>query len=77
MLDETKYDPVFVDEVLDDILTKRNTKNQTVMTENDNTSTQYRSTYAFYLLQQITKFNVTLVRIYEDAGSGKGLIERI
>ena len=75
LLDEAKLDPVFEDEVLDDILTKKNMRNETVMIENNNASTQYKSTYAFYLLQQIAKFNVTLVRIYEAARCGKGLID--
>ena len=75
LLDEAKLDPVFEDEVLDDILTKKNMRNETVMIENNNASTQYKTTYAFYLLQQIAKFNVTLVRIYEAAKRGKGLID--
>ena len=45
------------------------------MIESYNASTQYMNTYAFNLLQTMAKFNVTLVRIYEAAGCGNGLID--
>ena len=76
LCDDTKHDPIFVDEVLEDIFTKRNIKNETVMIKSDNAPTQYKNKYAFYLLQQIAnKFNVTIGRIYGAAGHGKGLID--
>ena len=36
LCDDTKYDPVFVNEVLEDIFTKRNIKNETVVIKSDN-----------------------------------------
>ena len=53
LCDDTKHDPVFVNEVLEDIFTKRNIKNETVIIKSDNAPTQYENQYAFFLLQQI------------------------
>ena len=76
LCDDTKHDPVFVNEVLEDIFTKRNIKNETVIIKSDNAPTQYKNQYAFFLLQQIAnKYNVTILRIYGAAGHGKGLID--
>ena len=76
LCDDTKHDPVFVNEVLEDTLTKRNIKNETVIIKSDNAPTQYKNQYAFFLLEQITsKYNATILRIYRAAGHGKGLID--
>ena len=76
LCDDTKHDPVFVNEVLEDIFTKRNIKNETVIIKSDNAPTQYKNQYAFFLLKQIAnKYNVTILRIYGAAGHGKGLID--
>ena len=47
LCDDTKHDPVFVNEVLEDIFTKRNIKNETVIIKSDNALTQYKNQYAF------------------------------
>ena len=39
LCDDTKHDPVSVDEVLEDIFTKRNIKNETVIIKSDNALT--------------------------------------
>ena len=69
LCDDTKHDPVFVNEVLKEIL---NTK----LIKSDNAPTQHKNQYAFFLLQQIAKnYNVTVLRIYGAARHGKGLID--
>ena len=51
LCDDTKHDPVFLNEVLEDIFTKRNIKYETVITKSDNAPTQYKNQHAFFLLQ--------------------------
>ena len=76
LCDDTKHDPVFVNEVLEDIFTKRNSKTETVIIKSDNAPTQYKNQCGFFLLEQTAnKYNVTILRIYGTAGHGKGLIE--
>ena len=61
---------------MEDIFTKRNIKNETVIIKSDNASTQYKNQDAFFLLQQIAnKYNVTILRIYGAAGHGEDLID--
>ena len=55
LCDNTKHDPVFVNEVLEEIFTKRNIKNETVIIKSDNAHTQYKNQYAFFFLQQTSK----------------------
>ena len=70
------HDPVFVNEVLEDIFTKRNIKNETAIIKSDNAPRQYKNQYAFFLFQQIAnKYNVTILGIHGAAGHGKGLTD--
>ena len=74
--DDTKHDPCFVHEVLDDIFQKWSIENETIIIKSDNAPTQYKNKYAFFSYQNLAnKYNVRIIRIYGAAGHGKGLID--
>ena len=49
--DDSKHDPVFVDEVLQDLIHHYNINNEDVMIHSDNAPPQYMNCHAFALLQ--------------------------
>ena len=74
--DDTKHDPVFVDEVLRDLIHHYDIRNEDIMIQSDNASTQYKSFHAFALLQKLAnEFNVRIIRTYGAAGHGRGTID--
>ena len=74
--DDTKHDPVFVHEVLRDLIHHYDIRNEDIMIQSDNAPTQYKSRHAFALLQKLAnEFNVRIIRTYGAAGHGKGTID--
>ena len=51
--DNTKHDPVLVDEVPRDLIRHYNINNEDVMIQWDNAPTQYKNRHAFALLQKL------------------------
>ena len=76
MSDDTNHDPVFVNEVLEDIFKRWNIKDETIIIKSDNVPTQYKNKFAFQSMMNLSnKYNVRIIRIYGAAGHGKGLID--
>ena len=74
--DDTTHDPVFVDQVLRELIRKYDIKNQDLWIQGDNAPTQYKNKYAFFLLQRLAKeFNLRIIRTFGAAGHGKGAID--
>ena len=74
--DDTKHYPVFVDEVLRDLIYHYDIRNEDIMIQSDNAPTQCKSRHAFALLQkQANEFNVRIIRTYGATGHGKGTID--
>ena len=73
---DTKHDPVFVDEVLRDIIMMYYISNEDIIIQSDNAPTQYKNKFAFGLLQNLSnEFNLRIIRTYGCAGHGKGIID--
>ena len=76
--DDTKHDPVFVDEVLQDLIHHYNINNEDVIIQSDNGDTQYKNRHAFDLLQKLANgFNLSIICTYGGAGNGKGTTDAI
>ena len=74
--DDTNHDPVFVNEVLEDIFKRWNIKDETITIKSNSASTQYKNKFAFQSMMNLSnKYNVRIIRIYGAAGHGKGLID--
>ena len=74
--DDTNHDPVFVNEVLEDIFKRWIIKDETIIIKSDNAPTQYKNKFAFQSLRNLSnKYNVRIIRIYGASGHGKGLID--
>ena len=74
--DDTTHDPVFVDQVLRELIRKYDIKNQDLWIQSDNAPTQYKNKYAFFLLQRLAKeFNLRIIRTFGAAGHGKRAID--
>ena len=74
--DDTTHDPVFVDQVLRDLIAKYDIKDQDLWIQSDNAPTQYKNKNAFFLFEQLAKeFNLRIIRSYGAAGHGKGAID--
>ena len=74
--DNTKHDPVFVVEVLRDLIHHYNINNRDVMIQSDNAPTQYKHRHAFALSQKLAnEFNLRIIRTFGASGHGKGTID--
>ena len=74
--DDTNHDPIFVNEVLEDIFERWEIKNETVMIKSNNAPTEYKNKHAFKSMQNLAnRYNVRIIRIYGAAGHEKGLID--
>ena len=73
---DTNHDPVFVNEVLEDIFKCWNIKDETIIIKSDNAAAQYKSKFAFQSMMNLSnKYNFRIIRIYGAAGHDKGLID--
>ena len=76
--DDTNREPVFVNEVLEDIFKHGNIKDETIIIKSDNAPTQYKNKFAFQSMINLSnKYNVRVIHIYRAAGHGKGLIDAV
>ena len=76
MSEDTKYDPVFVDYVIRDIIEKYGIRVEDLWIQSDNAPSQYKNKHAFRLYQKLAdEFNLRIVRTYGAAGHGKGVID--
>ena len=76
--DDTNHEPVFANEVLEDIFKRWNIKDETIIIKSDNAPTQYKNKFAFQSMINLSnKYNVRVIRIYGAAGHGKGLIDAL
>ena len=73
---DTKHDPIFVDQVIRDVITKYNIRNEDLWIQSDNAPTQYKNKHAFRLYQNLAdEFGLRVIRMYGAAGHGKGVID--
>ena len=73
---DTKHDPIFVDQVIRDVITKYNTRNEDLWIQSDNAPTQYKNKHAFRLYQNLAdEFGLRVIRTYGAAGHDKGVID--
>ena len=78
MSDETNHEPVFVNEVLEDIFKYWNIKDESIIIKSDNAPTQYKNKFVFQSMINLSnKYNFRIIRIYGAAGHGKGLIDAV
>ena len=71
--DDANRDPVFVNEVLEDIFRHWNIKDETTIIKSDNAPTQYKSKFAFQSTMNLSnKCNVRIIRIYAELAMIKG-----
>ena len=76
MSDDTKYDPVFVDYVIRDIIEKYGIRVEDLWIQSHNAPPQYKNKHAFRLYQKLADdFNLRIIRTYGAAGHGKGVID--
>ena len=76
--DDTNHEPVFVNEVLEDIFEHWNIKDETIIIKSDNAPTQYKNKFAFQSMINLSnKYNIRIIRINGAAGHGKGLIDAV
>ena len=52
--DDTNHDPVFVNEVLEDIFKRWNIKDETITIKSDSASTQYKNKFAFQSMMNLS-----------------------
>ena len=70
--DDTNHDPVFVNEVLEDIFKCWHITDETIIIKSDNAPTQYKNKFAFQsMMNRSIKCNVRIIRIYGAAVHGK------
>ena len=70
--DDTNHDPVFVNEVLEDIFKFWNITDETIIIKSDNAPTQYKNKFVFQsMMNRSIKCNVRIIRIYGAAVHGK------
>ena len=73
---DTKHDPIFVDQVIRHVITKYNIRNQDLWIQSDNAPTQSKNKHAFRLYQNLAdEFGLRVIRTYRTAGHGKGVID--
>ena len=73
---DTNHDPVFVNEVLEDIFKPWNIKDEAIIIKSDNAPTQYKNKFTFQSMINLSnKYNVRIIRIYRAAGHDKRLID--
>ena len=76
---DTKHDPVFVNEVLEDIFKRWNIKGETIIKtiKSNYAHTQYKNKSAFQSMMKISnKYNIRVIYIYGAAGHGKRVDRR-
>ena len=74
--DNTSHDSSFVHQVLEDIFDRWNIRNETVIIKSDNVTKQYKNEWAFQSHTSLAnKYNFRIIRLYEAAGHGKGIID--
>ena len=75
---DTKHDPIFVDQVIRDIITHYNIRNEDLWIQSDNAPTQYKNKHAFRLYQNLAdEFGLRVIRPYGAAGHNKGVIDAL
>ena len=61
--DDTKHDGIFVDNVLRDIISKYDIKNEDLWIQSDNASSQYKNRLPFGPLQELSdEYNLRIIR---------------
>ena len=74
--DGTTHNSFVAHQVLTDIITKWGIENETIIIKSNSAPTQYKTKYAFHLMQKLSDmYNTHIIRSYQAAGHGKDLAD--